>query len=78
MAGQARFAPEPFGPWSPPIIMLSAVEDPNLVCTLIQGVNLARVWRLVGLRPERSMRPLLWRVSPRTSRHRAQTSRSEL
>jgi hypothetical protein len=36
---EARFAPEPWGPWSPPIIMLSAIQDPNLVCTLIQGVS---------------------------------------
>jgi hypothetical protein len=36
---EARFAPEPWGPWSPPVIMLSAVQDPNLVCTLIQGVS---------------------------------------
>jgi hypothetical protein len=34
---EARFAPEPWGPWSPPIVMLSAVEAPNLVCTLIQS-----------------------------------------
>ncbi len=34
---EARFAPEPWGPWSPPLIMLSAVQSPNLVCTLIQS-----------------------------------------
>ncbi len=34
---EARFAPEPWGPWSPPLIMLSAVQTPNLVCTLIQS-----------------------------------------
>lgn len=34
---EARFAPEPWGPWSPPIIMLSAVQDPDLDCTLIQS-----------------------------------------
>jgi hypothetical protein len=36
---EARFAPNPWGPWSPPIIMLSAVQDPNVVCTLIQSAN---------------------------------------
>ncbi len=36
---EARFAPEPWGPWSPPIIMLSAVQDPTVVCTLIQGIS---------------------------------------
>jgi hypothetical protein len=34
---EARFAPEPWGPWSPPIIMLSAVQDSSLTCTLIQS-----------------------------------------
>jgi hypothetical protein len=37
---EARFAPEPWGPWSTPIILLSAVQDPGLNCTLIQNVNL--------------------------------------
>jgi hypothetical protein len=36
---EARFAPEPWGPWSPPIAILSAIQNPNLVCTLIQGVS---------------------------------------
>jgi Domain of unknown function (DUF4185) len=36
---EARFAPRPWGPWSPPIAILSAIQDPNLVCTLIQGVS---------------------------------------
>jgi hypothetical protein len=34
---EARLAPDPWGPWSPPIIMLSAIEHPGLTCTLIQG-----------------------------------------
>jgi Domain of unknown function (DUF4185) len=34
---EARFAPEPWGPWSTPIILLSAVQDPGLNCTLIQS-----------------------------------------
>jgi len=37
---EARFAPEPWGPWSTPIILLSAVQDPGLNCTLIQRVGL--------------------------------------
>lgn len=36
---EARFAPDPWGPWSPPIAMLSAIQTPGLVCTLIQGVS---------------------------------------
>ncbi len=36
---EARFASEPWGPWSRPIIMLSAVQDPTVVCTLIQGIS---------------------------------------
>ena len=37
---EARFAPEPWGPWSTPIILLSAVQDPGLNCTLIQNTSL--------------------------------------
>jgi Domain of unknown function (DUF4185) len=37
---EARFAPEPWGPWSTPVILLSAVQDPGLNCTLIQNVSL--------------------------------------
>jgi len=37
---EARFAPEPWGPWSKPIILLSAVQDPGLNCTLIQNTSL--------------------------------------
>jgi uncharacterized protein DUF4185 len=33
---EARFAPEPWGPWSPPIVMISAL-DPTLRCTLLQN-----------------------------------------
>lgn len=36
---EARFAPEPWGPWSPPIVMLSAAQDPGVVCTLIQSTS---------------------------------------
>jgi Domain of unknown function (DUF4185) len=36
---EARLAPEPWGPWSPPIAVLSAIANPNLVCTLIQGIK---------------------------------------
>jgi hypothetical protein len=31
---EARFAPEPWGPWSPPTVILSAA-DPDVICTLI-------------------------------------------
>jgi hypothetical protein len=31
---EARTAPEPWGPWSKPTIILSAVETPSLFCTL--------------------------------------------
>ncbi|MGA7327071.1 MAG: DUF4185 domain-containing protein [Rhodomicrobium sp.] len=35
---EARAAPNPWGPWSQPIVLLSAVQDPaNIVCTLIQN-----------------------------------------
>lgn len=47
---EARFAPEPWGPWSPPIIMRSAVQEPTVVCTLIQGAagcpGLQNYWTL--------------------------------
>lgn len=36
---EARVAPDPWGPWSAPITMLSAIQDPGLVCTLLQGAN---------------------------------------
>jgi hypothetical protein len=36
---EVSFAPEPWGPWSTPIILLSAVQDPGLNCTLIQNVS---------------------------------------
>jgi hypothetical protein len=36
---EARFAPEPWGPWSAPITVLSAIEQPGLTCTLIQGLT---------------------------------------
>lgn len=32
---EARFAPEPWGPWSAPTVILSP-QDPGVVCTLIQ------------------------------------------
>ena len=35
---EARFAPEPWGPWSAPTAILSP-QDPGVVCTLIQGPN---------------------------------------
>jgi Domain of unknown function (DUF4185) len=35
---EARFAPEPWGPWSAPIIILDAVQDPDVGCTLIMSL----------------------------------------
>jgi len=32
---QARFAPEPWGPWSPPVTLLNSVQDPGVLRTLI-------------------------------------------
>jgi hypothetical protein len=34
---EARTAPDPWGPWSAPTILLSAVENPGLFCTLFWG-----------------------------------------
>jgi Domain of unknown function (DUF4185) len=35
---EARFAPEPWGPWSPPTVVLSAA-DPGVMCMLIMNDN---------------------------------------
>jgi len=35
---EARVAPEPWGPWSLPTVILSA-QDPTVTCTLIQSAN---------------------------------------
>lgn len=32
---EARTAPEPWGPWSAPMVLLGLPQDPNVVCTLI-------------------------------------------
>jgi len=37
---EARTAPKPWGPWSKPTILLSAVQNPGLYCTLF--------WNLPG------------------------------
>ncbi|HML08784.1 MAG TPA: DUF4185 domain-containing protein [Xanthobacteraceae bacterium] len=34
---EARFAPDPWGPWSPPIPILSLVQNPGAICTLIMS-----------------------------------------
>jgi hypothetical protein len=36
---EARTAPEPWGPWSSPIVLLSPTHDPNVVCTLVQQLG---------------------------------------
>ena len=35
---EARFAPKPWGPWSPPTTVLSAAQNPAVICTLIMSV----------------------------------------
>jgi Domain of unknown function (DUF4185) len=50
---EARFAPEPWGPWSPPIVMLN-VLDPAFLCTLLQNQSangcsgLRNYWKLAN------------------------------
>jgi hypothetical protein len=34
---EARTAPEPWGPWSEPTVVLSLLDDPGIVCTLIMN-----------------------------------------
>lgn len=34
---EARIAPEPWGPWSEPTVVLSLLHDPGIVCTLIMN-----------------------------------------
>ena len=52
---EARFAPEPWGPWSPPVVILSAAHDPGVVCTLIQSATgcpgLRNYWKLPNGKP---------------------------
>jgi hypothetical protein len=36
---EARTAPEPWGPWSAPIVILSKAHDPGVVCTLIMSAS---------------------------------------
>src|SRR5262249_10609028 len=51
---EARFAPEPWGPWSPPIVMLNSL-DPSFGCTLLQSPTgcpgLRNYWVLPGGKP---------------------------
>jgi hypothetical protein len=35
LAIEARAAPQPWGPWSAPIVMLSPAHDPGVACTLV-------------------------------------------
>jgi len=56
---EARFAPEPWGPWSTPIVMLSAAHDPKIICTLIMratgcpGLKRRSYWKLANDKPQR-------------------------
>jgi Domain of unknown function (DUF4185) len=36
---EARFAPEPWGPWSAPIVLLDAVQNPDVGCTLVMSLG---------------------------------------
>ncbi|MGD0189449.1 MAG: DUF4185 domain-containing protein [Rhizomicrobium sp.] len=36
---EARIARDPWGPWSPPVTLLSPAHDPGVVCTLIMSPN---------------------------------------
>lgn len=52
---EARFAPEPWGPWSQPTVMISAAQDPGVVCTIIMSENgcgnLRSYWKLPNGKP---------------------------
>ena len=34
---EARLAPQPWGPWSQPMVLVDAVQSPGIVCTLFQN-----------------------------------------
>jgi len=34
---EARTAPDPWGPWSPPTMLLSVAQQPSFICTLLWG-----------------------------------------
>lgn len=57
---EARTAPEPWGPWSPPTVLMSLLHDPGIVCTLIMdpapsqpgcGPTKANYWLFTGHDP---------------------------
>jgi hypothetical protein len=49
---EARTAPDPWGPWSPPTVVLSQEGNPGLLCTLLQKAagcpNLRNYWWLTN------------------------------
>ena len=57
---EARTAPQPWGPWSPPTVLMSLLHDPGIVCTLIMnpapgqpgcGPTKANFWQFTGQDP---------------------------
>ncbi len=57
---EARTAPDPWGPWSPPTVLLSLLHDPGVVCTLIMnpdprqpgcGDSKTNYWQFTGQDP---------------------------
>jgi hypothetical protein len=53
---EARTAPDPWGPWSPPTVLMSLLHDPGVVCTLIMdGIHGCGAkpdfWQFTGTNP---------------------------
>jgi hypothetical protein len=54
---EARTAPDPWGPWSQPTVLMSLAHDPGVVCTLIMngisgcGSSKFNSWQLTGQNP---------------------------
>jgi hypothetical protein len=54
---EARTAPEPWGPWSAPTVLMSLANDPGVVCTLIMngvsgcGPSKTNSWQFTGQNP---------------------------
>jgi hypothetical protein len=54
---EARTAPDPWGPWSAPTVLMSLAHDPGVVCTLIMngisgcGPSKPNSWQFTGQNP---------------------------
>jgi hypothetical protein len=53
---EARTAPDPWGPWSPPTVLMSLLHDPGVLCTLIMdpsvcGSTKPNSWQFTGTNP---------------------------